>query len=144
MPDLTCTCRDCGEDFLFSEGEQAFYAERGFLLAPQKCPDCRRKRRFSTAGKMVWTSVVSTALGVIGSLLSIVLSSAELSRTPGRISTAIGAAIGGVLITAAFTAVLARHKRGTSRVAKLKDELHAAYLGALDRSTLNPQAGEIA
>jgi len=45
MPNLTFTCRYCGEDFLFSEGEQAFYAEQGFLLAPQKCPDCRRESK---------------------------------------------------------------------------------------------------
>jgi hypothetical protein len=44
MADQQLTCRDCGAPFAFSEGEQAFYAERG-LAAPQRCKDCRNKRK---------------------------------------------------------------------------------------------------
>ena len=29
MADKTLTCRDCGSEFIFTEGEQAFYAEKG-------------------------------------------------------------------------------------------------------------------
>ena len=28
MGDKTLTCKDCGADFIFTEGEQAFYKER--------------------------------------------------------------------------------------------------------------------
>ena len=44
MDDQQLTCRDCGQQFAFSAGEQAFYAERG-LAAPQRCKDCRSKRK---------------------------------------------------------------------------------------------------
>ena len=45
MPDKTITCRDCGSEFIFSEGEQAFYKEKGFENEPVRCPDCRRARK---------------------------------------------------------------------------------------------------
>jgi len=45
MPDKTLTCRDCGADYVFTEGEQAFYAEKGFTNEPVRCPDCRRARK---------------------------------------------------------------------------------------------------
>lgn len=45
MPDKTINCRDCGAEFIFSEGEQAFYQEKGFANEPQRCPDCRRARK---------------------------------------------------------------------------------------------------
>jgi CxxC-x17-CxxC domain-containing protein len=42
--DTTLTCRDCGQAFTFSSGEQDFYASRGFS-EPSRCPDCRTTRR---------------------------------------------------------------------------------------------------
>ncbi len=45
MPDKTLNCKDCGVEFIFSEGEQAFYAEKGFTNEPLRCPDCRRARK---------------------------------------------------------------------------------------------------
>ena len=30
MADKTLVCSDCGNEFVFTEGEQAFYAEKGF------------------------------------------------------------------------------------------------------------------
>ncbi|MDD2374839.1 MAG: hypothetical protein PWP10_2542 [Clostridiales bacterium] len=45
MPDKTINCRDCGAEFIFSEGEQAFYQEKGFANEPVRCPDCRRARK---------------------------------------------------------------------------------------------------
>lgn len=44
MSDRTLTCRDCGQAFTFTAGEQAFYQERGFS-EPQRCPDCRAARK---------------------------------------------------------------------------------------------------
>lgn len=41
MADKTIRCRDCGVDFIFTEGEQAFYAEKGFENEPQRCAECR-------------------------------------------------------------------------------------------------------
>lgn len=97
----------------------------------------KQRTESSTTKAKVWSSVVSTALGVVASLISAIVSSAELFRAPW----AIGATIGAVLISAVFTALLARRERGPSPVVNLKSELHAAYLGALDRSALNPRSG---
>jgi CxxC-x17-CxxC domain-containing protein len=43
--DRTLTCRDCGQDFTFSAGEQEFYASRGLTNLPGRCPSCRAARR---------------------------------------------------------------------------------------------------
>ena len=42
--DTTLTCRDCGQGFTFTAGEQDFYASRGFS-EPTRCQDCRAARR---------------------------------------------------------------------------------------------------
>jgi hypothetical protein len=42
--DRTLTCAECGTTFVWAAGEQAFYAEKGFGGAPQRCPACRAKR----------------------------------------------------------------------------------------------------
>ena len=39
--DRTLTCRDCAEEFIFSAGEQAFFASKGLINDPQRCPSCR-------------------------------------------------------------------------------------------------------
>jgi hypothetical protein len=43
--DKTLTCRDCGQPFTFTTGEQEFFASRGFTNEPSRCPDCRSQRR---------------------------------------------------------------------------------------------------
>ena len=48
MSDRTLTCRDCGQAFTFTAGEQAFYQERGFS-EPQRCPSCRAQRKAQRA-----------------------------------------------------------------------------------------------
>ncbi|HVW66338.1 MAG TPA: zinc-ribbon domain containing protein [Candidatus Peribacteraceae bacterium] len=44
MADQQLTCRDCGKEFTFTEGEQEFYASKN-LSAPQRCKDCRAARK---------------------------------------------------------------------------------------------------
>ena len=44
MTDRAISCRDCGQAFTFTAGEQAFYQERGFS-EPQRCPSCRAERK---------------------------------------------------------------------------------------------------
>ena len=48
MSDRSLTCRDCGQEFTFTAGEQAFYQERGFS-EPQRCPTCRSARKAQRA-----------------------------------------------------------------------------------------------
>jgi CxxC-x17-CxxC domain-containing protein len=48
--DKTLTCRDCGSDFVFTSGEQEFYAQKGFTNEPTRCPACRQARKASGGG----------------------------------------------------------------------------------------------
>src|SRR5437762_798256 len=43
--DKTLTCRDCGTGFVFTAGEQEFYAQKGFTNEPTRCPACRQARK---------------------------------------------------------------------------------------------------
>lgn len=45
--DKPLTCRDCGQDFTFTAGEQEFHAEKGFTNPPVRCPQCRAQRKAS-------------------------------------------------------------------------------------------------
>ena len=55
MSDKSLTCKDCQKDFVFTEGEQEFYKEKGFENDPQRCPECRQEkkqqRRGNSAGR---------------------------------------------------------------------------------------------
>ena len=43
--DITLTCRDCGQAFVFTSGEQEFYKQRGLVNQPGRCSSCRGARR---------------------------------------------------------------------------------------------------
>src|SRR5437764_15196199 len=43
--DQHLTCVDCGEEFLFTAGEQAFYRDHGLTHAPNRCKRCREARK---------------------------------------------------------------------------------------------------
>ena len=43
--DKTLICKECGEEFIFTAGEQEFYAEKGFENEPQRCKACRDARK---------------------------------------------------------------------------------------------------
>lgn len=43
--DRTLVCRECGVEFTFSAGEQAFFASRGLLHEPSRCSSCRNARK---------------------------------------------------------------------------------------------------
>jgi CxxC-x17-CxxC domain-containing protein len=49
MSDRSLTCRDCGQEFVFTLGEQEFYQQRGFS-EPQRCPNCRQARKTQRNG----------------------------------------------------------------------------------------------
>ena len=46
--DKTLKCKECGADFIFTAGEQEFYAEKGFQNQPQRCRDCRNAKKNAT------------------------------------------------------------------------------------------------
>ncbi|PRR83039.1 zinc-ribbon domain-containing protein [Clostridium vincentii] len=45
MEDKTIICKDCGQEFLFTIGEQEFFKEKGFENDPVRCPACRKARK---------------------------------------------------------------------------------------------------
>lgn len=45
--DKTLVCKDCGKEFVFTAGEQEFYAEKGFQNEPLRCKECRDARKAS-------------------------------------------------------------------------------------------------
>ena len=47
--DETLTCVDCNAPFIFSAGEQEFFAAKGFTNKPNRCPDCRAARKAQRA-----------------------------------------------------------------------------------------------
>ncbi len=48
--DRRIKCQDCGEEFLFTAGEQAFYASKGLTNAPTRCKNCRDARKANRDG----------------------------------------------------------------------------------------------
>ncbi|HLZ09019.1 MAG TPA: zinc-ribbon domain containing protein [Chloroflexota bacterium] len=43
--DKVLICRECSREFIFTAGEQEFYASRGLMNEPGRCPECRANRR---------------------------------------------------------------------------------------------------
>jgi CxxC-x17-CxxC domain-containing protein len=43
--DRTLTCVDCGAEFIHSAEDQEYYAQKGFVSEPKRCPTCRAARR---------------------------------------------------------------------------------------------------
>ncbi len=50
LSDKTLTCRDCGDGFTFTVGEQEFFASKGFTNEPSRCPQCRAARKSQQGG----------------------------------------------------------------------------------------------
>ncbi len=48
--DKTIICKDCGQEFVFTAGEQEFYAEKGFQNEPQRCKACRDAKKAARRG----------------------------------------------------------------------------------------------
>lgn len=48
--DKELVCKDCGNTFVFTAGEQEFYAEKGFENEPSRCRECRNARKAARAG----------------------------------------------------------------------------------------------
>ena len=63
--DRVLSCRDCSEEFIFSGGEQAFFASKSLVNDPQRCPSCRAaaKRARTTGGVREYHTAVCGACG---------------------------------------------------------------------------------
>ena len=45
LADKELTCVECGAGFIFSVGEQEFFASRGYANDPKRCSACRSARK---------------------------------------------------------------------------------------------------
>ena len=54
--DKSLQCSDCGQEFIFSAGEQEFYSSRGLQNEPKRCPECRRARKAERYGNGGYSS----------------------------------------------------------------------------------------
>jgi len=61
--DKTLTCRDCGRSFLFTAGEQEYYAGKGFKSQPRRCKECRRGHKYAGAKDKKLYPAVCAACG---------------------------------------------------------------------------------
>lgn len=61
--DKTLICKDCGKEFVFTAGEQEFYAEKGFQNEPTRCKECRQakkdSRRSAGGRREMYTAICS-------------------------------------------------------------------------------------
>ncbi|HEV2457297.1 MAG TPA: zinc-ribbon domain containing protein [Ktedonobacterales bacterium] len=68
--DQTLRCRECGREFVFTVGEQEFYASKGLVHSPSRCPECRAARKAGGGGsygerapRQMYTAVCSSCGG---------------------------------------------------------------------------------
>lgn len=61
--DKTLVCKECGQKFVFTAGEQEFYAERGFQNEPQRCKSCRMARKAASRGNREMFTTVCANCG---------------------------------------------------------------------------------
>ncbi len=47
LKDKTIVCCDCGQEFVFTVGEQKFYQLKGLANEPKRCKACRDKKKLS-------------------------------------------------------------------------------------------------
>ena len=57
--DRTLQCVDCGNDFVFSAGEQMFFADKNFKNEPKRCKPCKAKRNQAMGGAQKVETVTS-------------------------------------------------------------------------------------
>ena len=61
--DKTLRCKDCGKEFIFTAGEQEFYASKGFENEPQRCKECRDARKNASRQQREQYTAVCAACG---------------------------------------------------------------------------------
>ena len=61
--DKTLICKECGQEFVFTAGEQEFYAEKGFQNEPQRCKECRTARKSASRANREYFTATCAACG---------------------------------------------------------------------------------
>lgn len=61
--DQNLTCKDCGKQFVWTAGEQEFYAQKGFNNPPFRCQECRAKRKEERMSSRTMTKITCSKCG---------------------------------------------------------------------------------
>ena len=66
--DRVLKCVECGGEFIFTSGEQLFYAEKGFRNEPKRCKGCKgtRTQTGNSGGQGYQRSVTTTVCSQCG------------------------------------------------------------------------------
>ncbi|MDD6484604.1 MAG: zinc-ribbon domain containing protein [Clostridiales bacterium] len=63
--DKTLVCRDCGSEFVFTAGEQEFYAQKGFENEPLRCKECRIEHKKRIQREKPMFEIVCSSCGKV-------------------------------------------------------------------------------
>jgi CxxC-x17-CxxC domain-containing protein len=55
--DKNLTCKDCSKEFVWSAGEQKFYADKGLQNPPGRCPDCRKQKKEQKTNRQMFSII---------------------------------------------------------------------------------------
>lgn len=66
--DETLVCKECGNEFVFTAGEQQFYAEKGFQNKPKTCRACRNARKNADKPERQYFEATCSDCGAIAKL----------------------------------------------------------------------------
>ncbi len=61
--DKTLVCKDCGQEFVFTAGEQEFYEEKGFQNEPLRCKTCRQNNKRARNARREMHDVICAECG---------------------------------------------------------------------------------
>src|SRR5450755_3082594 len=61
--DREMQCVNCGVMFVFSSGEQQFFAEKGFTNKPKHCKLCKAKREGAKGRRRIETHITCSGCG---------------------------------------------------------------------------------
>lgn len=66
--DETLICKECNNEFVFSAGEQRFYAEKGFTNKPKTCKACRDAKKHAGRPERQYFEAVCSNCGGVAKL----------------------------------------------------------------------------
>ncbi len=66
--DETIVCKECGNEFVFTAGEQAFYAEKGFQNKPKTCKACRNAKKNAGKAERTYYEAICSECGATAKL----------------------------------------------------------------------------
>jgi CxxC-x17-CxxC domain-containing protein len=58
--DRVLRCVDCGTEFVWTAGEQQFFADKNFKNEPKRCKTCKTKRQGSSGPGFTKTETMTT------------------------------------------------------------------------------------